>query len=99
MLRYAERSASRFGVPADRGRAERQASDVPFRRQQDGEIAAVAAADHPDPLGGDAGLPDQEIVGAQNVAEVLDASHPFELPPRSRMAAKIEGQASVAARH
>jgi len=62
MPRYAERSASRFGVPVDRGRAERQASDVPFRRQQDGEIAAVAAADHPDTLGGDAGLPDQKVV-------------------------------------
>src|SRR5437016_4856797 len=83
------------GVFVKRWRPERQPANVPLRREQDGEVAAVAAANQADPIPGESALLEQEIVGGQDVSEVLGATHRFDLPPRSVMAAEVEGQATV----
>src|SRR5438876_752441 len=83
------------GVFVEGGRPERQPADVPLRREQDGEVAAVAAANQAHPIPGDSALLEQEIVGGQDVSQVLGATHRCDLPPRSGMAAEVEGQATV----
>src|SRR5436309_12280000 len=61
--------------------------------KQGGQVAAVAAAHDPDPLGEDTRRLEQKVVGGDEVAKVLRARHRLDLPPGMSMAAKIERQA------
>src|SRR5205814_1082175 len=74
-------------------RVESEPPNLALGGEQRGEIAAVTAADQADARGIDLRARRQQIVGGDDVGEVLRARDRVALRARARVAAQVERQA------